>query len=202
MSELGQRDYVIAIDRSGSMGEAHRKGNSQTRWQYAQESVMSLARKCAESDPDGIDVYLFNQGFKKYENTTPDKVADLFKSEQPMGGTNFVPFLNDALENHFKNQKRPTTIFVLTDGEPSDSAKGQKELEQLIIKSANRIEGDNELAISFIQVGEDPAASKFLKRLDDELQKAGAKFDIVDAKTADEVSNMTPDQVLAAAVND
>lgn len=200
---MSQRDYVVCLDKSGSMGEPHRKGNTtQNRWQAAQESVMALARKAGETDPDGIDVYTFNTGFTKYESTTADKVASLFSTETPMGGTDFVPVLTDVLKQHFSKQQRPTTVIVLTDGAPTNGKTGEDAVAKLITDAANRIEGDAELAIGFIQVGDDVQAAAFLKRLDDDLQSKGAKFDIVDTLTSDQVDTMTPDQVLAHIISD
>lgn len=201
MEDLKMRNYVLLLDRSGSMGEAVKSGSSQSRWAYAQEATLALARKCAEFDSDGIDVYTFNKGFKRYANTTPEKVADIFKTESPSGGTDFVPVLKDAFENHFKNDK-PTTILVLTDGAPSDGADGQTALAKLIVATSKKLEGDAELGVSFIQIGTDPNATAFLKKLDDDLVGAGAKFDIVDAKTVDDLENMSIEDVLLAAVND
>lgn len=195
------RNYVVLIDRSGSMGEPVSKTNKSSRWNYAKESVIALARKCAEFDADGIDAYTFNKSFERFPNTTPEKVAELFTKVSPMGGTDFVPVLSDALTRHFASDK-PTTILVITDGEPSDGAAGQRALAKLIIDAANKIEGDAELAIQFIQIGDDPNAKAFLKKMDDDLQSAGAKFDIVDAKTCDDLETMSIEDVLLAAVND
>jgi hypothetical protein len=64
------------------------------------------------------------------------------------------------------------------------------------------MERDEELAISLIQVGNDATATRFLKALDDELQGAGAKFDIVDTITLDDMENLTLAEVLLNAVND
>jgi hypothetical protein len=58
------------------------------------------------------------------------------------------------------------------------------------------------LAISFVQVGSDPQATKFLKILDDELQSVGAKFDIVDTITIDDMEDMTLTEVLLNAITD
>ena len=51
-------------------------------------------------------------------------------------------------------------------------------------------------------MGEDLAATQFLKKLDDELESVGAKFDIVDTKTCDDLNTMTIQDVLLAAIND
>jgi hypothetical protein len=61
-----------------------------------------------------------------------------------------------------------------------------------------------ELAISFIQIGNDPEATQFLKFLNDELQSAGAKFDIVNIISLDaiEAEDLTLKEVLLKAITD
>ena len=61
---------------------------------------------------------------------------------------------------------------------------------------------DEELALSFIQVGNDSGATKFLKALDNQLQEVGAKFDICDTLTIEEMSDMTLAEVLMNAIAD
>ena len=58
------------------------------------------------------------------------------------------------------------------------------------------IEWDQEQAISFIQVGAASKATRFFKSLDNQLQDVGAKLDIVDRVTVDEMKNMTLKDVL------
>ncbi|MBD2541706.1 hypothetical protein H6G60_23320, partial [Coleofasciculus sp. FACHB-SPT36] len=48
----------------------------------------------------------------------------------------------------------------------------------------------------------DAQATKFLKVLDDELQSAGAKFDICDTVTMDDMEDMTLTEVLINAIID
>jgi len=61
---------------------------------------------------------------------------------------------------------------------------------------------DEELAISFIQVGSDAQATRFLKVLDDELQGAGAKFDICDTVTMEDMEDLSLSEVLLNAITD
>ncbi|BBH53975.1 hypothetical protein JCM31447_24280 [Fluviispira sanaruensis] len=63
------------------------------------------------------------------------------------------------------------------------------------------MESNNEFGISFIQIGDDKYARDFLKKLDDDMVSIGAKFDICDTKTCDEIENMSLDQVLLDIVN-
>lgn len=200
--DLYMRNYVVVIDRSGSMSEKVSKTNSTTRWNYAKESVVSLARKCEEYDADGIDVYTFNRTFQYFPNTTADKVVEIFNQVSPNGGTDFVPVLTDVINNHFNRSDKPTSVIVVTDGEPSDGTQGQRNLANLIVSTTKKMESDVELGISFIQIGDDKSARDFLKKLDDDLTSVGAKFDICDTKTCDEIENISLDQVLLDIVND
>jgi hypothetical protein len=180
------------------------EANGKSRWDTAQESTLALARKCEQFDPDGITVYLFSGRFKRYDNVTASKVAQIFTENDPMGTTDLASVLKDATEQYFRRkasgQTKPNgeTILVVTDGEPDD----RKAVMRVIIETSRQMERDEELAISLIQVGNDATATRFLKALDDELEGAGAKFDIVDTITLDDMENLTLAEVLLNAIND
>ena len=200
---LDNRDYTLIIDKSGSMATPDQKG-SKTRWVTAQESTFALASKCEQFDPDGITLYVFSGRFKRYENVTASKVIQIFQENDPSGTTDLAGVLKHALDNYFQRkssgQTKPNgeTILVITDGEPDD----RKAVMKVIIEASRQMDRDEELAISFIQVGKDAQATRFLKVLDDELQSAGAKFDICDTITMDDMEDMSLSEVLLNAIND
>lgn len=200
---LQNRDYTIIIDKSGSMYTKDQMGGK-SRWVLMQESTIALANKCEELDPDGMTVYLFAGRFKRYDNVTAAKVVQIFQENEPSGATNMAVVLQDALNDYFrrkasgKTKPNGETILVVTDGEPDD----RKDVMKAIIEASRKIDRDEELAISFIQVGNAPEATKFLKILDNELQSAGAKFDIVDTVTMDDMEGMTLTEVLLNAITD
>ncbi|MBJ7295474.1 MAG: VWA domain-containing protein [Nostocales cyanobacterium LE14-WE4] len=200
---MSDRDYTLIIDKSGSMSTPDQAGG-RTRWQIAEESTIALARKCEEFDPDGITVYVFSGRFKRYENVTAAKVAQIFQENDPSGTTNLGSVLQDALNNYFQRKAAGTTklngetILVITDGEPDD----RKAVFEIIIRATQQMEKDEELGISMIQVGSDPQATKFLKALDDQLQSVGAKFDICDTVTLDDLEDMSLADVLMNAITD
>ncbi len=200
---LEQRDYTLIIDKSGSMSIRDQSGGK-SRWEIMQESTLALASKCEEFDPDGITVYLFSGRFKRYDNVTSSKVAQIFKENEPSGRTDLASVLQDATNSYLQRKAagqtkaNGETILVVTDGEPDD----RKAVMKVIIEASRRMERDEELAISFVQVGTDAQATKFLKVLDDELQGAGAKFDIVDTVTMDDMEDMTLSEVLLNAIVD
>ena len=200
---MEDRDYTLIIDKSGSMSTPDQPGG-RSRWDIAQESTLALARKCEQFDPDGITVYLFSGHFKRYENVTANKVAQIFMENDPMGTTDLASVLKNATDDYFRRKAsgeakaNGETILVITDGEPDD----RKAVMRVIIEASRHMERDEELGISLIQVGSDATATRFLKALDDELQGAGAQFDIVDTVTLDDMENMTLAEVLLNAIND
>lgn len=200
---LENRDYTLIIDKSGSMATTDQKGGK-SRWVASQESTFALASKCEQFDPDGITVYLFSGRFKRYDNVTASKVTQIFRENDPSGSTDLAGVLKSATDSYFERkaarQTKPNgeTILVITDGEPDD----RKAVMKVIIEASRRMDRDEELAISFIQVGSDQQATKFLKVLDDELQGAGAKFDICDTITIDDMEDLSLSEVLLNAITD
>ncbi|MEO0687180.1 MAG: VWA domain-containing protein [Cyanobacteria bacterium J06649_11] len=200
---LENRDYTLIIDKSGSMATPDQKGG-RTRWLAAQESTFALASKCEQFDPDGITVYTFSGRFKRYENVTSSKVMQVFQENDPSGTTDLASVLKDATDNYFQRKDagetklNGETILVITDGEPDD----RKAVMKVIIETSRRMDKDEELAISFIQVGTDPHATRFLKVLDDEMQSAGAKFDICDTITMEDMEDYSLSEVLLNAIID
>ncbi|MBD2152412.1 VWA domain-containing protein [Pseudanabaena sp. FACHB-1277] len=199
---LDKRDYTLIIDKSGSMSTTD-SGTNKSRWETIKESTLALARKCDQIDPDGITVYLFSGKFKRYDNVSAAKVEQIFQENEPMGGTNLTAVLQDALNNFFQRKKAGEvktgeTILIITDGEPDD----RRSVFEVIIEATKRMTTDEELALSFIQVGRDRNATDFLKALDDKLQSIGAAFDIVDTVTVSDMEDMTISEVLLSAISD
>ena len=202
---LENRDYTLIIDRSGSMSTlAQPEGES--RWAVLQECTLALARQCEEFDLDGLTVYLFSDRFKRYRNVTSSKVEQIFHfpENEPHGSSNLGSVLQDAINNYFQRKAagqtkaNGETIIVITDGVPNN----RMGVTSVIVEASRQMERDEELAISFIQVGSDPKVTKFLKSLDDQLQGIGAKFDIVNTVTVDDIEDMTLTDVLLNAIVD
>lgn len=200
---LQNRDYTLIIDRSGSMSTKDMP-SGKSRWDACKEGTLALAAKIEEFDTDGITVYAFASNYKRYENVTAAKVTDVFNENEPNGSTALDTVLEHALNDYFARKAKGATkangdlILVVTDGEPNDKAAVAK----VITAATKKMDRDEELAISFIQIGKDAGATAFLKSLDDDLQGKGAKFDIVDAVTAEEAENMTFIELLTKAITD
>ncbi|MDY7013877.1 MAG: VWA domain-containing protein, partial [Cyanobacteriota bacterium] len=160
---LESRDYTLIIDKSGSMSIKDQPGGK-SRWQAMQESTLAIASKCEDLDPDGITIYTFSGKFRRYDNVTSSKVTQIFRENEPSGRTNLAGVLQDALQNYLQRKAAGQTqpngeiILVVTDGEPDD----RKAVMRVIVETSRQIDRDEELGISFIQVGDDADATKFL----------------------------------------
>lgn len=205
--DLKKYDFKLAVDRSGSMGDpVHAdKPTGQTRWQAAEEATIALARECVKYDDDGITVALFNNSFTEFENIDdgPTKAAAIFKQNGPNGGTATDKIVQHYLDVYFaakaKGEAKPVILAVITDGVPNVEA----DLIKVIVDGTKKLDNEDEFSITFLQVGDNMDAHAFLKRLDDDLvTKYGAKFDIVDTKTFDEMEGMNLSDVLIQAVTD
>lgn len=195
------RDYTLIIDKSGSMSTHDVDGKS--RWEAVQESTLAVAEHVSKLDPDGLTIYLFASTFTRYDNVKPDKVRDIFAEHNPMGRTDLTSVLNHALADwkqrkSLKQLKSGDTILVITDGIPDD----EESVASAIKGITKTMDGEEELAISFLQIGQDSHAAAYLRRLDDGLQSEGAKFDIVDTKTFSDLEKMSMTEVLLAALDD
>jgi len=192
---LSNRDYTIIVDKSGSMATKDQAG-ARTRWVTARESTEAFARKCEELDPDGLTLYVFASKFRRYERVTAERVGTVFVENEPCGGTDLAGVLEHAFSSYFERKgtaaSRPETILVVTDGAPDD----EKAVMRAMIKAAKRVGTQDELAVSFIQVGSDPGARRFLKILDEEMVRAGATYDICSTVTLDEAEGMGLTEVL------
>jgi uncharacterized protein YegL len=200
---MKDRDYTLIIDKSGSMSTPDQRGG-RSRWAEVQESTLAIARKCEQFDPDGITVYVFSGKFKRYDDVTAQKVEQIFMENDPVGATNLASVLQDATHSYFqrkaKGQTKPAgeTILIVTDGEPDD----RRAVIEVIINASRQMERDNELALSFFQIGSDAQATKFLRALDDQLGEVGAKFDICDTVTVEEMEDLSIAEMLQNAIDD
>lgn len=204
VADLAKYDITVAIDRSGSMGTKDMPGGA-SRWDFAKEAVGSLARKAATIDTDGISIGIFGGSVvKMYDNVTgtDDILNTIFTENEPDGGTPTHTMISTVVDKYLadkaagKNPK-PVLLAIATDGEPSD----KKATKQVLVDTANKLDSDDEVAITFLQVGNDASATAYLKELDDELVPVmKAKFDIVDTKQLEGAESIT--EKLLAAIND
>lgn len=193
---LSEYDFIFVVDKSGSMGTEDMPGG-RSRWDYMQETATAFARDLAKIDSDGLGLVLFSgASIVSEDGVGVDRIKAMFDSNRASGGTPLAEALEAALKLAGKSDKKDF-IVVFTDGVPDDKSRAA----QVIIDASNKQETDDALTILFVQVGKDAAATKYLQDLDDNLK--GAKFDIVDAKTIDQVEQFASTaELIVHAIND
>lgn len=208
------RDYTIIIDQSGSMGNSdwadvsedmvmmlgdqYKAGHQRmSLWNQAGIAAAFLAEHAVEVDPDGISLIFFSSSVSVYENVKSAKqVLDKFRSRRPGGGTGLTAALNEALQPD--TMGRAETVLVITDGAPNNQAG----VEGAIVSAARQLCRDQDLAITFLQVGSASGATRFLEYLDDNLEKKHGIFDIVDTMSQKQMSGRTFLQIIESGIHD
>ncbi len=187
-------DYILLVDKSGSMGSPSTKLEGRTRWQEAQEFTEQFARFAETVDDDGITLIKFNSNATVWDGVKADKVHDLFTSGSPGGSTNLSAALDAAFAKKFGSSKK-AIVVVVTDGAPDS----QSAVEKSIIAATGKVENASQLNVLFVQIGEDQGAADFLDHLDNSL--SGAKYDIVNTLSSTVAGTLSMEQLLFQAVN-
>lgn len=194
-NEAKEYDYIIVLDKSGSMGEASKLLKGRTRWDEAQEFTEQFARFADKVDSDGITVITFSDHAKVFDGVHADKVHEIFTKQSPGGSTNLTEALKEAFKKKFSGANKAAIILVMTDGVPND----EDGVHTAIVEAAGKCQKDSDIGILFVQVGDDKHAREFLDGLDNNLTEA--KFDIVAAMFAEQAGGLSPEQLLWQAIN-
>lgn len=203
------RQYVLLIDNSGSMGSADPDGG--TRWKAAENVTKQLIDAMFKYDMDHkVPVFLFGHEIVNVgEVSKPEHVMAIFKDHGPTGAsTDLASALDASLKLHLGASRNNyevvpgTTIVVITDGAPNSQSAVLETLRRYADPKNGLIKNDEELAISFIQVGDDSGAKSFLDGLDGGFMFDGRKLDICDTKKDDDVRKLGAEKILADAIFD
>ncbi|KAG5183911.1 hypothetical protein JKP88DRAFT_255634 [Tribonema minus] len=197
------RQYVIIVDRSGSMAASDGRG---TRWDSARDAVAKMIDTIFKYDVDHtVPVYVFdNESVFIGEVTKASQVKQIFTEFKPRGTTDLNNVLVEAIET-YAGTKRPnyslipgTTFIVLLDGGADDEEAVMRSLRHFADPRNGYVANHTQIALSFLQIGDDAGATRFLKRLDDEIEP-----DICDTKKDDVLKTSGGlDQLLYDAIFD
>ncbi|KAJ7936693.1 hypothetical protein B0H13DRAFT_1589372 [Mycena leptocephala] len=223
---LRKYDTVILMDDSGSMTlPGSRRGF--TRWEEAGEALEALAETAQQYDTDGIDIHFLNHPIAALNMKSSEDVRSVFKSVEASGATPTGERLDQILKPillrleaaDIQDDGTPTrkgskevikrvNLIVITDGEATDDPKTP------IIDAAERLAklrnlcmiqlNPSQVGIQFVQIGNDSAATRALKELDDDLQKKVNIRDIVDTTPYSKLNPVTADgliKVLLGGIN-
>jgi hypothetical protein len=198
---LGERDYTLIIDQSEAMGQ---KDEGKDLWLFLENATLAIANKCEEYDFNGLSLYFYNETFSKFNHVNGHQIAHSFQTNKPVGSPKLAAPLQEAIDDYFQRRSlgfskvNGETIITILGSIPLDA----KQVEEILIKAANQISHDEELAILFIQVVPDKNLSELLEKWDDKLLELGAKFDICDTIKIEEIKPEIVAELLLKAIID
>lgn len=212
LSVLSDRDLILFVDKSQSMSRKDCPNQESTasteqisRWQWCQEQMHDLAQRTNGLLKSGIRVVFFNDETEIYDDVDAPGVNMLFTEKSPAGATYASLPLKNQLDRYFsKREKANSTgrrllIGVISDGCPNDP----QHLCERIAAATQHMSQPDEIAITFIQIGDDERANKILSELDSGLIAHNkAKYDIVCVKKFPDVTRCGLAQTLADSITE
>lgn len=171
--EAMTRQYVICVDKSGSMSFNDKNGRK--RWMSAKMAVEALIPVIFKYDADGsVPLYLFGSDVDFVgECTKPEQIAEVFDKFQPGGTTNLSSCLEEAMGTYLGTKRANyevvpgTTFIVLLDGGADDADAVKSVMKKYADPKNGFVANHTQAAISFVQIADDPTATRFLQGLDD-----------------------------------
>ncbi len=199
LENLKAYDVIVFIDASHSMAIADCGG--QSRWQWCKEQTINLSKVLKmQKVPlgDHLKMVAFSDNFKVYPDVNWDSVSRFFESNKPSGNTDMNRAIKSELGQYFTARKalsslnpinsrgtsRPILIAMITDGLPDRPLA----LKETIIEATKQMTESDQIAITFLQVGTDLKATKYLQELDECLVGRKAVHDIVTTKTFEQLN--------------
>jgi len=188
--------YTLILDQSGSMGSTCGGADYGSRWDVAEKSadhiVEAILGKGAYEPragvvARGVDIWLFNNKATLFPDVR-DECCDIFDQNRPGGGTDLSLALQRMFDRHFDCRSGiMENVFIITDGCPNSKPA----VQSTIIRNVNRLGNELEMALTFIQIGDDENAAEYIcEELHDVCENPGVKFNIVDVLTMEDTEGM------------
>lgn len=203
-AQLQNRDYCVILARSRAK-RFNAPPGLEKEWKTAEKSIITLAKQCEQLAPDGITIHIASTPCQTYQNATSQTLAELFDEQTYLTDTlNLTEALKMALDSYFERKAKGQIkangeiILIFLDGEPKD----RRSVIKSLVEATKQIDKNEELGIKFAQVGDDMITKGFLTALDDDLHRAGAKFDIVDTVAFGAMEDGEISQFLLNAIYD
>lgn len=200
---LCEYNFIILIDRSGSMGEAENGGHSQfmdpdaavmaNKLAWVKNNITTFADFLRARTSGPVTFIPFNSSYTVEVVNSPADLRYVVNNLKAEGGTNLTSALSHAVSMALA-ENRKQMIVVMTDG-----MNNIGNLEQTMIE-ATRFVPPGQVVVSFIQIGNDVSGIDAVLNLDTGLVAKGAKYDMVDAKYFTDIKQHGLKQVLADAI--
>lgn len=151
-----QSRVALVLDYSGSMRPLYNDGTVQS----IIERILPIAMQF--DDNAELDLWIFENGFKRLDGITKDNFYGYVKNEimskYSMGGTNYCPVMKDIVKKYIKEEpsNMPNYVIYITDGDNFDKTE-----TTAFIKDASK----QPVFWQFVGIG--AASFDYLETLDD-----------------------------------
>lgn len=204
VQRLEQRDVVLIIDRSFSMGKmdcppatamgraAGALGFAQSRWDWCRDQTRGLANVTGSFNR-GVKIMMFSRGFEVFPDVNMNQVPSLFQRYQPnpLQGTDMVDPLRAVIGDYLKRRSRgqnprPLAVAVIFDGL---ARKGTLPvLSDALVDATKYMRDPDEIKITIFIVGNrGPRALEPLFEMSRQLRRNGARYNILKVVPFDQV---------------
>ncbi|MBT9313583.1 vWA domain-containing protein [Leptothoe kymatousa] len=206
LARLSNRNYTLIYAPTQPQRVAMPPG-FEHRWQRAHAHLLRVAEQCYALATHGLTVYRQSAAdgdFQAHQNVNVANFESLMANAPMASQVELTPVLTTVLEQYFAAKARAQLpangeiVLVLLDSEPTDRLAIAKQ----IVAASQKLDHNDELGIGWVQVGDDFITKGFLVTLDDNLREKGAKFDIVDHKTIDQIIATDLVSFLTGVLND
>jgi len=189
LTRLSDYDVVVMQDRSSSMGEDERilgrngEGfRKMSRWDWCLQEAADFTRQTSNLRNWFFTLVLFSSKYDVHHHVMLEQIPYIYNRSGIFIGTKLADPLQEQISMYFRRramgEKRPLLVAIITDGKPQDD----ENLRDLLIQTTYQMRDPNEVKIVFLQVGTSDDGTEKLVKLDQKLQRKGAKFDIVSVK--------------------
>jgi len=187
--KLVHYDIELILDITGSMNYHDGTGNM-SKFEWCHEQVRTLAQTLAPYKKT-LTITTFNTSYETQSNCDPSRVEQLYSAITPVGGTDLVDPLMARCEACLERQRsngQPQLIAIISDGLPN-VPKDPKVVNKALIEFSQKLAKPGEITITFLQIGDTFDGRDFCLDLDENLMNEGAKYDMVNTKTFDQLKN-------------
>jgi hypothetical protein len=187
--KLVRYDIELILDITGSMNDHDGTGNM-SKFEWCHEQVRTLAQKLAPYKKT-FTITTFNTSYDTQSSCDPGRVEQIYSSIKPIGGTDLVDPLMARCEACLERQRgsgQPQLIAIISDGLPN-VPKDPKVVNRALVEFSQRLTKPGEITITFLQIGDTFDGRDFCLDLDENLTNEGAKYDMVNTKTFDQLKN-------------
>lgn len=185
---LKKLDWIIVVDHSGSTSNPSTRIHGGSLYDEMREQAQLAANIAEKYDDDGITVIHFASHVVVRDGVKAQEMRNVFAEQHPGGSTRLDLALAEAVKKA-KSSTKEVVVIVYTDGEADNYDDVINVMNQ-----AGRDLGRPRIGFCFVQVGNDPAAKKFLDRLDNEM-----KIDVCATFNSDEAGDLSIEQLVNAA---